>query len=63
MAKPKGSVAFRVPTTWEAHCLFCGDGIADEGAGFLDHMALKQGCHDQYDQWVENLKGDWGGGD
>lgn len=63
MAKPKGSAVFTVPTKWEASCLFCGEGIVDEGEGFLIHMAGKQACHDQYDSWIANLGGDWGGGD
>ena len=61
-AKPKAA-ALVAPTAWEANCHFCGAGISDEGLGFLDHIALQQGCHDLYDSWVENLSGDWGGGD
>lgn len=59
-AKPK---AVEAPTRWEANCMFCGQGITDEGAGFLDHISGRPGCQDAYATWVENLQGDWGGGD
>ena len=50
-------------TKWEANRLFCGAGIIDEGAGFLDHVAGKTACHDLYDSWLLNLETDWHGGD
>lgn len=61
MAKAKPA-AMKVPTRWEANCLFCGQGLEDEGAGFLTHMAGKPACHDAYDAWVENLDHDRLGG-
>lgn len=47
---------------WEANCLFCGAGLADEGASFLDHMKAAPACRDAYDAWLENLDHDWPGG-
>lgn len=60
MVKTKGKAL--AATQWEANCLFCGDGLRDEGEGFLDHIQGKLACHDAHDAWVENLGRDWLGG-
>ena len=61
MATPTGTAA--PATAWEANCMFCGEGLPDEGGGFIDHVAVNIGCHDAYGHWLEELDHDWSGGD
>jgi hypothetical protein len=51
----------RVPR-WDATCLFCGEGLPDEGAGFLDHIGIAPGCETAYRSWLEHLDEDHPGG-
>jgi hypothetical protein len=52
----------RVLTRWEANCLFCGTGLADEGEAFSTHMQRAPACHDAWVHWVEELDHDRLGG-
>lgn len=56
-----------VPTNWSdtSTCPFCGDALADPGAGFVDHLAESPDCDAGFTNWKENVAGDvvggWGG--
>jgi hypothetical protein len=60
MGKPKH--AARPMTAWEANCLFCGEGLADEGEAFYRHMGSHPGCHDAFEHWIEEIAHDHPGG-
>jgi len=49
------------PTT----CPFCGDALADPGAGFVDHLGASPDCEARFDVWRDNVardvRGEWAG--
>jgi len=58
------TTAWREPIAQaEAACMFCGTPLANEGGPFLDHVDQTPGCRAAYRAWLENLNGDWHGGD
>jgi hypothetical protein len=52
---------------WERpdFCPFCGRGLADGGAGFIDHLIDAPECEERFDAWrervTEDIGGEWGG--
>lgn len=42
-------------------CPFCGDQLADPGAGFVDHIGENPNCQSSFDVWRENVAGDVAG--
>jgi len=50
-------------TNWEDHqaCPFCGEGLRNGGAGFLEHAAENANCQTRFDEWRENVAGDVNG--
>ena len=42
-------------------CPFCGEALADGGAGFIDHIEDSPACHARFEEWRENVAGDVGG--
>jgi hypothetical protein len=51
-------------TSWSgpATCPFCGAGLADPGAGFVDHIAESPDCERGHADWKSNVAGDLAGG-
>lgn len=45
-------------------CPFCGTGIPDAGAGFIDHIRADENtaCREQFNQWRNNIANDMAGG-
>ena len=54
-------------TTWgdTCTCPFCGDDLADPGAGFVDHIHERPDCESGFEIWRTNLSsdlvGEWSG--
>ncbi|MFB6160211.1 MAG: hypothetical protein ABEJ61_03435 [Haloferacaceae archaeon] len=54
-------------TTWgdPTRCPFCEEGLADGGAGFMDHIDDRPDCQDGFEQWRgrvrEDMTGGWSG--
>lgn len=42
-------------------CPFCGEGLADGGAAFMDHIAESPSCEAGFERWRGNVAGDVGG--
>jgi hypothetical protein len=46
-------------------CPFCGETLADGGAGFMDHIDEAPVCKERFDDWKEQISsdigGEWGG--
>ena len=49
--------------TWDdpETCPFCGTHLTDGGAGFIDHVAISDGCSARFDIWRQQVAGDVGG--
>ncbi len=60
-------MAASTATNWSdpRTCPFCGDELADPGAGFVDHLGSNPDCEEGFDVWRDNVAGDvrgeWGG--
>lgn len=49
--------------TWSGPetCPFCGEALADPGAGFIAHIERTPDCKDAFEGWRERIRGDiWG---
>lgn len=48
---------------WEdpERCPFCGAGLVDGGAGFIDHIGASDDCSDAFEDWREGIVDDIGG--
>ncbi|MEF8779722.1 MAG: hypothetical protein V5A46_03465 [Haloferacaceae archaeon] len=48
-----------------SQCPFCGEALADPGAGFVRHLEQSPTCERGFERWRENvagdLRGEWGG--
>lgn len=60
-------MAAKQPTpepTWSdtEACPFCGTGLADPGAGFIDHLDDSDTCERGFDEWRQQIAGDMKGG-
>lgn len=46
-------------------CPFCGTGLTDGGAGFMDHIDEKPVCANRFAAWreqiVSDIDGEWSG--
>lgn len=51
------------PTSWSDPwtCPFCGSGLTDPGAGFIDHIEEHDDCKSSFEIWRSNLAGDLAG--
>lgn len=43
-------------------CPFCGDALADPGAGFIDHIETSPNCESGFETWRSNVANDIRGG-
>jgi hypothetical protein len=50
-------------TDWETpdYCPFCGTGLRDGGAGFMEHIEDAPTCRERFQVWRENVASDVGG--
>ena len=46
--------------TWNdpEECPFCGAGLRNGGAGFVEHAEANADCMTRFDEWRENVAGD-----
>lgn len=52
------------PTQWDdpERCPFCETGLADGGAGFIDHIHDAPDCRRGFDRWRGQVRDDMHGG-
>lgn len=39
-------------------CPFCGEGLRNGGAGFVEHAEANADCMTRFDEWRDNVTGD-----
>ena len=54
---PRDSAEWNSPD----HCPFCGTGLRDGGAGFVEHVETAETCRERFEAWLANIRGDMGG--
>jgi hypothetical protein len=54
---PRDSPEWETPDV----CPFCEAPLTDSGAGFMAHVEDNEPCHERFEAWLENIRGDMGG--
>lgn len=59
---PQPQALGTVPEGEVRQCMFCGEGLANRGEAYWDHLQNKTACHEAYQAWLERLDEDRPGG-